>query len=71
MMRKMISVDDARSLISEHCMGLGAERVELLAGLGGVLCDDVFSAIDMPGFGQIKPFVFLLGLRCLKGWIQW
>ena len=51
-MRKMISVDDARNLISAHCMGLGVERVELLAGLGGVLFDDVFSAIDMPGFAQ-------------------
>ena len=51
-MRKMISVDDARNLISEHCMVLGVERVELLAGLGGVLFDDVFSAIDMPGFAQ-------------------
>ena len=48
----MITVEEAKDLVSQNITVLNSEIVSLSSSLGRVLADDVFSKIDIPGYPQ-------------------
>lgn len=48
----MISLEKAREMVLNEVRVLPSEKVELLASLGRVLAEDVYSEFDIPGFNR-------------------
>lgn len=52
MMPRMLSIDEARSLVLGEARALDGEDVPVAAALGRVLAEDVHAAHDVPGFAN-------------------
>lgn len=57
----MVSVEEAKSLITEHTPTLSTHRLTLKDGLGFVMAQDVVAGIDMPPFPQSAMDGYALG----------
>lgn len=57
----MVSVEEAKALITEHTPTLSTHRLTLKEGLGFVLAQDVVAGIDMPPFPQSAMDGYALG----------
>lgn len=65
----MISVEEAKSFVSEHTPTLSTHRLTVSDGLGFVLAQDVVARIDMPPFPQSAMDGYALGgqsVSCLN-----
>jgi molybdenum cofactor synthesis domain len=50
MERDLISIEEARKLISEHAKPIGETFQDVIQSLGCVISEDIFSPIDIPSF---------------------
>ena len=51
-MKSFISLEEGIDILNKNVKSIGIEEVSLLAGIGRVLSEDVFSKIDNPPFNK-------------------